>query len=153
MGIGEVSEMKIDPAKYKELTYKIIGAAMEVHNHLGPDHNEEVYQKALENEFNTQGLAFEPQKSVSIEYKGSQVGLRFLDFVVDDRVIVEIKATSELTSLHQWQVLYYFAATEYPIALLINFGSDKLEYKRLLPNEKILTYREKKEKKERIPSR
>jgi len=145
--------MKIDPAKYKELTYKIIGAAMEVHNHLGPDHNEEVYQKALENEFKNQGLAFESQKSVSIEYKGSQVGLRFLDFVVDDRVIVEIKATSELTSLHQWQVLYYFAATEYPIALLINFGSDKLEYKRLLPNEKILTYREKKEKKERIPSR
>ena len=145
--------MKIDPAKYKELTYKIIGAAMEVHNHLGPGHNEEVYQKALENEFKNQGLAFESQKSVSIEYKGSQVGLRFLDFVVDDRVIVEIKATSELTSLHQWQVLYYFAATEYPIALLINFGSDKLEYKRLLPNEKILTYREKKEKKERIPSR
>jgi len=153
LGIGEVSEMKIDPAKYKELTYKIIGAAMEVHNHLGPGHNEEVYQKALENEFKNQGLAFESQKSVSIEYKGSQVGLRFLDFVVDDRVIVEIKATSELTSLHQWQVLYYFAATEYPIALLINFGSDKLEYKRLLPNEKILTYREKKEKKERIPSR
>jgi GxxExxY protein len=142
--------MKIDPEKYNELTYKIIGAAMEVHNHLGPGHNEEVYQKALENEFNIQGLAFEPQKSVSIEYKGSQVGLRFLDFVVNEKVIVEIKAVSELTSLHQWQVLYYFAATEYQIALLINFGSEKLEYKRLLPNEKILTYRKKKEK---IPNR
>jgi GxxExxY protein len=123
---------------------------MEVHNHLGPGHNEEVYQKALENEFNIQGLAFEPQKSVSIEYKGSQVGLRFLDFVIDDKVIVEIKAVSELTSLHQWQVLYYFASTEYPVALLINFGSEKLEYKRLLPNEKILTYRK---KKEQIPNR
>lgn len=142
--------MKIDPEKYNELTYKIIGAAMEVHNHLGPGHNEEVYQKALENEFNVQRLAFEPQKSVSIDYKGSQVGLRFLDFMVDDKVIVEIKAVSELSSLHQWQVLYYFAATEYPIALLINFGSKKLEYKRLLPNEKILTYRKKKEK---IPNR
>lgn len=142
--------MKIDPEKYHELTYKIIGAAMEVHNHLGPGHNEEAYQKALENEFNIQGLVFEPQKSVSIEYKGSQVGLRFLDFVVDDKVIVEIKATSELTSLHQWQVLYYFAATDYPIALLINFGSEKLEYKRLLPNEKILTYRKRKQK---IPNR
>ena len=150
MGIYSTTQMRIEPEKYNELTYKIIGAAMEVHNHLGPGHNEEVYQKALENEFNIQGVAFEPQKSVSIDYKGSQVGLRFLDFVVDYKVIVEIKAVSELTSLHQWQVLCYFAATEYPIALLINFGSEKLEYKRLLPNEKILTYRKKKEK---IPNR
>ena len=144
--------MKIDPEKYKDLTYKIIGAAMEVHNYLGPGHNEEVYQKALEKELGIKGIAFEPQKSVSIEYKGSQVGLRFLDFVIEYKIIVEIKAVSELTSLHQWQVLYYFAATKYQIALLINFGSEKFEYKRLLPNEKIITYRKKKEEKQRIPN-
>jgi GxxExxY protein len=71
------------------------------------------------------------------------VGLRYLDFVVEDKIIVEIKATSELTSLFMWQVLYYFAATDYPVALLINFGAQTLEYKRLLPNEKILKHRKK----------
>ncbi|MFQ6003297.1 MAG: GxxExxY protein, partial [Candidatus Zixiibacteriota bacterium] len=128
-----------------DLTYKIIGAAMEVHNYLGPGHNEEVYQKALEYELMSQGIAFESQKPVQIDYKGEQVGLRYLDFVVEDKVIVEIKATSESTSLFIWQVLYYFAVTDYPVALLMNFGSQTLEYKRLLPNEKILKYREERE--------
>ena len=134
--------MKIDAEKYNDLTYKIIGAAMEVHSYLGPGHNEEVYQKALECELTSCGIAFESQKPVQIDYKGAQVGLRYLDFVVEDKVIVEIKATSELTSLFVWQVLYYFAATDYQVALLINFGSKSLEYKRLLPNEKILKHRE-----------
>jgi len=138
--------MQIEPEKYNDLTYKIIGSAMEVHRYLGPGHNEEVYQKALENELTSKKIAFEPQKPISIDYKGVQVGLRFLDFVVEDKIIVEIKTASELTSQHQWQVLYYFAATDYPVALLINFGSQKLEYKRLLPNEKILKHRKEKRK-------
>jgi GxxExxY protein len=141
--------MNIDAEKYNDLTYKIIGAAMEVHNYLGPGHNEEVYQKALEYELSSQGIGFESQKPVQIDYKGEQVGMRYLDFVVEDTVIVEIKATSELTSLFMWQVLYYFASTDYPVALLINFGNQTLEYKRLLPNEKILKHREER----RIPNR
>ena len=134
--------MKIDAEKYNDLTYKIIGAAIEVHNYLGPGHNEEIYQKALEYELRNQGVSFEPQKPVQIDYKGEQVGMRYLDFVVNDQVIVEIKATSALTSLYVWQVLYYFAATDYPVALLINLGNQTLEYKRLLPNVKILKHRE-----------
>ncbi len=134
--------MKIHAEKYNDLTYKIIGAAMEVHNYLGLGHNEEVYQKAFECELTSCGIAFESQKPVQLDYKGAQVGLRYLDFVVEDKAIVEIKATSELTSPFVWQVLYYFAATDYPLALLINFGSKSLEYKRLLPNEKILKHRE-----------
>jgi GxxExxY protein len=134
--------MRIEAEKYNDLTYRIIGAAMEVHNHLGPGHSEGVYQKALEYELISQGIGFEAQKPVQIDYKGEQVGLRYLDFVVEDKVIVEIKAASELTSLFMWQVLYYFAATDYPVALLMNFGTQTLEYKRLLPNEKILKHRE-----------
>ena len=134
--------MRIEAEKYNDLTYKIIGAAMEVHNHLGPGHSEGVYQKALEYELISQGIAFEAQRPVQIDYKGEQVGLRYLDFVVEDKVIVEIKATSESSSLFMWQVLYYFAATDYPVALLMNFGTQTLEYKRLLPNEKILKHRE-----------
>jgi GxxExxY protein len=128
---------------YSDLTYKIIGAAMTVHSTLGPGHPEEIYQKALECEFQYSKIPFESQKSVSILYKGTQVGLRYLDFLVDEKVMVEIKSVNQLELLHEWQVLSYFAATSYEVALLINFGKPKLEYKRMLPSKKILEHRKK----------
>ena len=114
---------------------------MTVHSTLGPGHPEEVYQKALEYELRDNKIPFESQKAVSILYKGSQVGLRYLDFLVDDKVIVEIKSASQIELLQQWQVLSYFAATPYEVALLIDFGKPKLEYKRMLPSKKILEHR------------
>jgi len=128
---------------YSDLTYKIIGAAMTVHSTLGPGHPEEVYQKALEYELQANKIPFESQKAVSILYKGNQVGLRYLDFLVEDKVIMEIKSVSQIDLLHEWQVLSYFAATPYEVALLINFGKLKLEYKRMLPSKKILEHRKK----------
>ena len=126
---------------YSDLTYKIIGAAMNVHSELGPGHPEEIYQKALEYELQAQKIPFESQKAVSILYRGNQVGLRYLDFLVEDKVIVETKSVSQIDLLHEWQVLSYFAATPYEVALLINFGKLKLEYKRMLPSKKILEHR------------
>lgn len=128
---------------YSDLTYRIIGAAMTVHSTLGPGHPEEIYQKALECELQLNDLHFESQKAITIEYKGTRVGLRYLDFLVDDKVIVEIKSINKLDMLHEWQVLSYFAATPYEVALLINFGQLKLEYKRMLPSKKIQEYRKK----------
>ncbi len=128
---------------HSQLTYSIIGAAMNVHSTLGPGHPEEIYQKALECELQQNKIAFESQKAITIEYKGTQVGLRYLDFLVDDKVIVEIKSVNRLEKLHEWQVLSYFAATPYEVALLINFGQLKLEYKRMLPSRKILEHRKK----------
>ncbi|HEX9911735.1 MAG TPA: GxxExxY protein [candidate division Zixibacteria bacterium] len=130
---------------YSDLTYKIIGAAMNVHSTLGPGHPEEVYQKALEYELQANKIPFESQKAVSILYKGNQVGLRYLDFLVDEKIIVEIKSVNQIELLHEWQVLSYFAATPYEVALLINFGKPKLEYKRMLPSKKILEHRKKNE--------
>jgi GxxExxY protein len=127
--------------KYSDLTRRIVGAAMAVHNGLGPGHAEEVYQKALELEFEAQGIGFESQRPVTICYRGADVGLRFLDFVVEEKVIVEIKTVPRLGSVHEWQVIAYFAATEYEVALLINFGQAKLQWKRLLPPKKILEKR------------
>lgn len=129
---------------YKDLTYQIIGAAMTVHSALGSGHPEEIYQKALEQEFRISKIPYEPQKAVTITYKDVQVGLRYLDFVIDDKIILEIKSVNNLNSDHEFQVLSYFAATSYPLALLINFGKSKLEYKRLFPSKKILEKREKK---------
>ncbi len=117
---------------------------MRVHSVLGCGHPEEIYQKALEEEFRISKIPYEPQKAVSILYKDVQVGLRYLDFVMDDKIILEIKSVNNLNSEHEFQVLSYFAATSYLVALLINFGKSKLEYKRLLPSKKILENRVKK---------
>jgi GxxExxY protein len=133
----------VEERLHSDLTYRIIGAAMTVHSTLGPGHPEEIYQKALECELQRNQTPFESQKAITIEYKGAQVGLRYLDFLVDDKVIVEIKSVGQLETLHEWQVLSYFAATPYEVALLINFGRPKLEYKRMLPSKKILEHRRK----------
>ena len=119
------------------LSYRIVGACMKVHNGLGPGFPEEYYQKALEYEFSKQKILFEAQKPVQVFYEDVQVGLNYLDFVVDETVIVEIKSVKELDDVHRFQVIKYFAATNYPIALLINFGQPKLQYERLIPPKKI----------------
>lgn len=137
-------KLKTKEGLYSELTYKVIGSAMTVYSTLGPGHPEEIYQKALEHELKLNQLDFEPQKAISIQYKGTQVGLRYLDFLVEDRIILEIKSVNELNEIHQWQVLSYLAATSYEVALLINFGKPKLEYKRILPSKKILEHRRRK---------
>ena len=74
---------------------------------------------------------------MAVLYEDIQVGLNYLDFVVDETVIVEIKSVRALDDIHRFQVMKYFAATEYPIGLLINFGQSKLQYERLLPPKKI----------------
>ena len=110
---------------------------MDVHNELGPGFPEEYYQKALEIEFEYKKVPFEPQKAVQVLYRGTQVGLRYLDFVVDEKVILEIKSVNRLDNVHKFQVIKYLTATEYNIALLINFGQTKLQIERLLPPMKI----------------
>jgi GxxExxY protein len=127
----------INKIPHQDLTYEIIGAAMEVHSEIGPGYNEEVYQKALEIEFRNRKIQFEPQKSVEVKFKGEMVGLKLLDFLVDNRVVVEIKALSHLDSIHEVQLISYLKATGCEIGLLINFGARKLEYKRILPPVKV----------------
>ena len=122
---------------HQDLTYEIIGAAMEVHSELGPGYNEEIYQKALEIELRNRKVQFEPQKSVEIKFKGEMVGLKLLDFLVEDKVVVEIKALSQLDSDHEAQLISYLKATGSEVGLLINFGTKKLEYKRILPPVKV----------------
>jgi len=122
---------------HQDLTYEIIGAAMEVHSEIGPGYNEEIYQKSLEIEFRNRKVQFEPQKSVEVEFKGEMVGLKLLDFLVDNKIVVEIKALSRLDSIHEAQLISYLKATGSKIGLLINFGAKKLEYKRILPPVKV----------------
>ncbi len=117
---------------HKELTYAIIGAAMEVHRILGPGFLEAVYQAALTQELSSRGIRSEPKKRLPVTYKGELVGDYEADFVVEDKIILEIKAVPNFHPRHEAQAIHYLTATGFRLALLINFGTPSLEYKRLV---------------------
>jgi len=119
-----------------ELTYKIIGICMEVHGELGPGFPEECYQLALEHEFKDRDVTSESQKPLPMLYKDVQVGMNYLDFNIDEKLILEIKSVNQLTNVHFFQVLKYLAVGDRDVALLVNFGKAQLEYKRILPTKK-----------------
>jgi len=125
-----------------DLTYKIIGACMKVHNGIGPGFPEEYYQNALVYEFTKQDIPFEAQKPLIVYYEDVQVGISFLDFLIDDIVILEIKSLAALNNVHKYQVMKYFASSEYSVGLLVNFGAERLQYERLVPPEKIQKWKQ-----------
>ncbi|MFC2107386.1 GxxExxY protein [Bacteroidota bacterium] len=123
----------IDNLLYKDEAFNIIGAAMEVHRELGSGFLEAVYQEALEIELEKRSIPFTSQERLLITYKGIELKKEYIaDFVCYNNIIVEIKALSSLTSEHQSQILNYLKATGSKLGLLINFGGESLEYKRLV---------------------
>jgi GxxExxY protein len=110
-----------------KLAHDVIGAAIEVHRHLGPGYLEGVYQAALEVELKLRGIPFEPQRPVGITYKGHPVGDGQLDFLVDELLVVELKAVDELADVHKAQVISYLKATKLHLGLLINFNATVLK--------------------------
>lgn len=118
--------------KDSELTGKIIGAAMEVHKYLGNGFQEVVYQRALSIELNLQNLAHEREKEMELSYKGYDIGRRRVDFFVEDKIMVEIKAVTELEDVHLAQAINYLEAYGLEIGLLINFGNTSLQFKRVM---------------------
>jgi GxxExxY protein len=124
----------VDDATGNQLTYRIIGAAMTVHNNIGPGYKEEVYEKALEMEISLQGMEVVRQYPVSVEYRGEQAALFYLDLFVEGQVVVEVKAFShQLTNDEKAQVINYLKVTGAPVGLLFNFSRRALEYHRLFP--------------------
>ena len=119
---------------YKEESYKIIGAAFKVYNNLGHGFLETVYQEALEIEFGRQGIPFEREKELCVIYDGVQLKQTYkADIVCYGKIIVELKAVSELLDAHRSQVYNYLHATGYRLGLLLNFGcSDELEKERIV---------------------
>ncbi len=113
--------------KHRELTQRIIGAAIEVHRHLGPGLLESVYASCLAHEFSLGRIPFESQKQVVVRYKSVQLSSELrADFIVDGKVVVELKAVDELTDIHRAQVLTYMRLTACDVGLLINFNVDQL---------------------------
>jgi GxxExxY protein len=116
---------------YQELTGKILEACFEVINELGAGFLESVYQNALLIALKQKGLNVQAQFPLAVMFRGEPVGQFFADILVEDKVIVELKAVSALSGEHQAQVLNYLKGTGIEVGLLINFGRPKLEYKRL----------------------
>lgn len=108
------------------LTSRVIAVAIEVHRSLGPGYIESIYEKALRMEFELQGIPFLNQYPIKVLYKGSMVGEGRLDFLIDKRLIVEIKSVAALAPVHFTQVKSYLKALELDIGLLINFNEVRL---------------------------
>jgi GxxExxY protein len=117
--------------KYSDLTSKIIGCAMEVHKLLGNGFQEVIYQRALEMEFQLNGIAFSREHEMPIFYKEKQIGLRRVDFLVEGNISVELKALTQLEAVHLAQAINYLEAYNLEVGLLINFGARSLDFKRL----------------------
>lgn len=114
-----------------ELTYKINGCAMKVHNTLGNGFRELIYQRCLAIELERAGISFEREQSHTIFYDGIDVGTRRADFIIENSVVVELKALINLEDVHLAQAKNYVVAYDKPIGLLINFGSTSLQYKKV----------------------
>lgn len=117
---------------YKDLSYAIVGAAMEVHRILGPGYLEAVYQAALAHELTLRGIRFEQFKKLPVYYKGVLVGDYEADFVVEDKIILELKAVSAFHPKHEAQALNYLTATGFRLAILLNFGAESLQHQRVV---------------------
>jgi GxxExxY protein len=120
--------------KYASITEKIIGASFEVHKFLGNGFQEVIYQRALAYEFNKANLTFSREIEQEIFYKELQepIGKRRADFVVEEKVLVELKAIIQLEDVHLAQILNYLKAYKIEVGLLINFGSKNLTFKRCI---------------------
>ena len=125
--------------KYAEVTEKIIGCAMEAHNFLGNGFQEVIYQRALAIEFEAADIQFEREKDLPIKYKGKDIGTRRVDFLVENTIMVELKAISELDDSHYAQIINYLEAYRLEIGLLINFGGKRLIWKRFIKTPRVLT--------------
>ncbi len=120
-----------DEYKYSALTSKIIGCAMKVHSTLGNGFQEVIYQRALAIEMTKQGLSFVREMEMPIFYDEQQIGTRRVDFFVEDKIMVELKAIIQLENVHLAQAINYLEAYKMEVGLLINFGSKSLQFKRV----------------------
>jgi len=117
---------------FKELSYAVVGAAMEVHRTLGAGFLEAVYQTALAYELKQRNIPFEEQVKLPVYYKNVLVGEYIADFVIDGKIILELKAVSEMNDAHRAQAINDLAATGFQLAILLNFGASKLQHERLV---------------------
>ena len=119
------------PLVEEALSYEILNAAYEVHNRLGPGFTEVIYKKSMIIELGSRGHKVDVEKRILVSYREETVGEYFLDLVIDDKVILELKAVSEIAPIHKQQALAYVRATGLPLAMVINFGGESVTHARI----------------------
>jgi len=118
--------------KHNQVTREIIGVCMRIHSELGNGFQEKIYQRCVEIEFQNVGMPFERELVKPLYYKKQKVGSRRVDFLVADKILLELKAVSEISTTHHSQILNYLQAYQLQIGLLINFGEESLKFKRFI---------------------
>lgn len=117
---------------YKELTQKIIKIAINIHKELGPGFVEKIYQRAMYLDLQRSPLGFEREKKIKIVYHGVDLGYEKVDFIIENKVIVELKAVSEIQEIHRAKVISYLKASKCEVGLILNFATPKLTIKRVV---------------------
>lgn len=125
-----MSKKILENLVYKDLAYVVVGCFYEVYNQLGPGFKELIYHTALATEFSLKDIAFEEEKKISILYKDKNVGSYTPDFLIDGKIIVEIKAVDMMPKLYETQLYYYLKGTQYKLGYIVNFGSSKIDIRR-----------------------
>lgn len=120
---------------YPELSYQVMGVLFKVHNKLGSAYQEKYYQRAIKKELGYQNIPFEQEKQIKLVYETEKIGNYFLDFIIDGKIILETKAAPFIRKEWTNQVIAYLVSTELPLAIIANFRTPKLTYKRYInPN-------------------
>jgi len=115
---------------YKDLSYRIIGCFYEVYNELGPAHKEQIYQEALKVAFTEKNIEYKKNKRVKIIFKGKEIGIYEPDFIIEDKIIIEIKSVLNMPRVFEKQLYYYLRGTDYKVGYLVNFGNEKIDIRR-----------------------
>jgi GxxExxY protein len=117
---------------HKELSYKIVGCAMEVHSKLGPGFLEKVYENSLMVLFQREGIPAKQQMPIKVRFEGEIVGEYRADILVDDKIILELKMVDKIVDIHRAQMLHYLRATGIKLGMILNFGGKNFDYERLV---------------------
>ena len=125
-----MSRRKVPDFLYEDLSYKIRGCAFRVYNALGFGHKENIYCEALKSEFEKGGIQLEREKALPVFYQGKKVGTYRPDFIIENKILIEIKAVSFMPQNYETQLTYYLKGTDYKLGFLINFGSRRLDIRR-----------------------
>ena len=124
-----------DNLLFKELSYKIVGCFYDVYNELGPAHKEQVYHEALIILFEEKSILFESRKRMPIMFKDKNIGVYEPDFVIDDKIIIEIKSVLNMPKVFENQLYYYLKGSEYKVGYLVNFGNEHIDIRRRVYDE------------------
>ncbi len=127
-------ERKVNSTQLNELSSRIIGLAIRVHKTLGPGFVEKIYERALTEEFGKEKIRFRLQREIEVKYGEVNIGGQRLDIMIEDEIILELKAISELRGIHQAQMISYLKAANKRLGLILNFAKEKLEIKRIVNN-------------------